>query len=824
MATQAVLNLLSDSGCAQLGHAENETLSTQNLLLAELHRLKQHRRQPGRQVTQSSPTSVIASSPDSLNSTLKAAATPSTTCRAPIDDEVHARLVEAGFPHEQVLAAADRMSPLDQTFGTLLEALLADNAGAASSADDSYESQDARLEGLLADAEHLVHGDPDAFQEDATDTATSVVPSVRDGNVHMMIESQLIAMGFTREQVHEVLQHADAGVDTESLVNALLQVAPPEQPSDAPSEILASSPAGLPDALPLQTLANSGSYPASPEPPPPPMLNRELSVPSQGILSGLVAQHGEGRRRSAVRALLALNIATRQGIISPGDRLALHSDLVQGQLDLVSDIVNGLGIREAPYMPLADGQAEGECIVCFTLQDTLGWACPDQHRFCADCIRQHVESVTFPRCPQIGCAYDLEEEDFIFLEVGSERLESFRHAKLQGALDSCGENEETSMRCPKPECGNVVIIPAGQRMRFHCDCGVDPFCTMCLQSPYHYHVECGRVQPLREKWLAWIKAEEALQASVRAHEQLLADEKWKADNCRLCPHCQRPISKVEGCESMVCGRAYHGGDQQPGCGKSFMWPAAKKYEAKLTRRRVVHESHEAVRKRASKSFHPFATCSICGTSGLRGLCFRCIHCESFNCCSECEAGLADAHPSEHVFDVMVETGIQWNYLPAGTRVRLVRFEDRLPQSWLRDRAPGQAKAKAKAKPFGSASAAICLEGKFGSVVRRWAGPPHGYCVRVEGMAALQNLPSEHVEPVVTSQAEARRLSKNSEAEEKKDNPHPALVPVPRPPPTPLIATSKASAGAAPLRGRGRGLGSVYRANPRISAEARAGRS
>jgi hypothetical protein len=34
-----------------------------------------------------------------------------------------------------------------------------------------------------------------------------------------------------------------------------------------------------------------------------------------------------------------------------------------------------------------------------------------------------------------------------------------------------------------------------------------------------------------------------------------------------------------GCASMVCGRDYHGGNDQSGCGQSFTWEQAKPYVA-----------------------------------------------------------------------------------------------------------------------------------------------------------------------------------------------------------------------------------------------------
>jgi hypothetical protein len=63
----------------------------------------------------------------------------------------------------------------------------------------------------------------------------------------------------------------------------------------------------------------------------------------------------------------------------------------------------------------------------------------------------------------------------------------------------------------------------------------------------------------------------------RRYNELMADEKFKATNCRLCPHCDRVVQHMGGCPSMVCGHDYHGGNDQSGCGQNFTWDQAKPY-------------------------------------------------------------------------------------------------------------------------------------------------------------------------------------------------------------------------------------------------------
>lgn len=57
----------------------------------------------------------------------------------------------------------------------------------------------------------------------------------------------------------------------------------------------------------------------------------------------------------------------------------------------------------------------------------------------------------------------------------------------------------------------------------------------------------------------------------------MRDEAFKAQNCRICPHCKRVVQHMGGCSSMICGQNYHGGDKQSGCGKSFDWDQAEPY-------------------------------------------------------------------------------------------------------------------------------------------------------------------------------------------------------------------------------------------------------
>jgi hypothetical protein len=58
-----------------------------------------------------------------------------------------------------------------------------------------------------------------------------------------------------------------------------------------------------------------------------------------------------------------------------------------------------------------------------------------------------------------------------------------------------------------------------------------------------------------------------LHVTFKSFADLEADETWKEENCRLCPHCSKPIFKVDGCNSVTCGRDASdkgGGNRQDG--------------------------------------------------------------------------------------------------------------------------------------------------------------------------------------------------------------------------------------------------------------------
>lgn len=71
--------------------------------------------------------------------------------------------------------------------------------------------------------------------------------------------------------------------------------------------------------------------------------------------------------------------------------------------------------------------------------------------------------------------------------------------------------------------------------------------------------------------------EQRNQELQQRYTELIADEQYKAQNCRICPNCNRVVQHLGGCDLMICGQNYHGGDQQSGCGRRFNWSQAAPY-------------------------------------------------------------------------------------------------------------------------------------------------------------------------------------------------------------------------------------------------------
>merc|ERR1712178_6128 len=136
------------------------------------------------------------------------------------------------------------------------------------------------------------------------------------------------------------------------------------------------------------------------------------------------------------RTLLLIDAAMRQELITDDHRAELHGELEDGNLDVVREFLAIIGVRDEPDMPPEDGVSQWQCSICFVDQENAGWKCAHGHSFCHACMGHHVEATTLPKCPHVGCKFELEEADFLAIYCTSERLEAFRQQKLRNAVDA----------------------------------------------------------------------------------------------------------------------------------------------------------------------------------------------------------------------------------------------------------------------------------------------------------------------------------------------------------------------------------------------------
>jgi len=386
----------------------------------------------------------------------------------------------------------------------------------------------------------------------------------------------------------------------------------------------------------------------------------------------------------------------------------------------------------------------------------------------------------------------------------------------RGTAAGGGASGEVLVHCPQRGCQNVVSVHRGaRRVPCSCPCNPRPFCSRCREVPYHLHAECAELQALRERWLSWVsedrlhlqpavdgsdaalardEQEQALRSAICRRAELEAEEKWKEQNCRLCPRCRQPVCKAPGSDLPFITCGHGGGSVVPpmfaddsgggdsgsavgtagaasGCAFRFRWADAIPCEMLAESRPLplVGEAERWSRGRATR--HVFVDCSVCGSGGdgIVGPRFRCVHCESFSVCSACEPSLAEVHPTGHVFEILFEPQCSWEALrlPPGTRVRLLRRGERQPWgTGAGGGGCGGGVAEVRVLPeglVGEVASAVTSPAPRARRRRRGRTSAWGYNVRFEASAvphldvAVAEVPAVHLEPVLDSRAEAEAL-------------------------------------------------------------------
>jgi len=325
------------------------------------------------------------------------------------------------------------------------------------------------------------------------------------------------------------------------------------------------------------------------------------------------------------------------------------------------------------------------CDICMDdVPENMMYTCKKGHQCCCvRCMANHVKVAVsekaMAKCQHSdGCDCELDEADVRELVKRVNDPKEFpmsiadEYANL--ILLRCLMNIPGIIACPTPGCGNWIISSDVHRAeRCKCDGCCAVFCSHC-RKPYHYHCSCNDVPRFQERWIEWIRGgrdryhkdktdavekvntaraeiEARNKVLMKKYQDMLADELFKQENGRYCPKCRRVVIKDGGCDSMVCGRNYHGGNTQDGCGASFDWAQAERYVSETLAKPNEEPMKIDIPDIARSVRHIGILCDMCHKE-IRGLRFSCVHCPSCNFCEKCEMEATVAHPRDHVFRII----------------------------------------------------------------------------------------------------------------------------------------------------------------------------
>eukprot|EP00930_Biecheleria_cincta_P085207 TRINITY_DN74614_c0_g1_i1.p1 TRINITY_DN74614_c0_g1~~TRINITY_DN74614_c0_g1_i1.p1 ORF type:complete len:762 (-),score=88.29 TRINITY_DN74614_c0_g1_i1:130-2415(-) len=342
-----------------------------------------------------------------------------------------------------------------------------------------------------------------------------------------------------------------------------------------------------------------------------------------------------------------------------------------------------------------------ECRICFNDDADANW-CSFSHSFCKTCMSRHVEEELvskgiLPACPlSAECGHLLSRDQVEDALTSSDESPDAVLDRFDLLAQRLGLQALGAFPCARETCQDwIVPSEPGKRQLVECPRCEIRFCALCKRKPFHWRVpQCKEVAQVDEAWHQWLgkdrdeyigkvaakdpayieileqlgskKAEQLrMLAAAKARKKEFDEmETWKETNCKCCPKCKRVINKVDGCDSMVCGRNYHGGDVQNGCGTKFNWASAPCYvrqEALHMSRVAVGVEDSAIASETSKQFWRckpgvYLRCAMCKFA-IRGPLFLCVDCVACCACLRCANGMGSAaggrhDPDTHVFCVL----------------------------------------------------------------------------------------------------------------------------------------------------------------------------
>ncbi|CAF0935591.1 unnamed protein product [Rotaria sordida] len=326
--------------------------------------------------------------------------------------------------------------------------------------------------------------------------------------------------------------------------------------------------------------------------------------------------------------------------------------------------------------------ATRDCDVCMEscpYDDIYVFDCSDNHKLCYSCYyescKTKMNNGEILTCAL--CTNPLREGELNQLRISNDELKKIRDYQIKKTFDAYSSRTRGIIKCPNQNCLWIAeAADPNERFRVTCPICNKEFCSLCNQQ-YHYRTTCQQLPQITQRWFFWCQTERGRYLTMRAqqdaayatqlsdynrqnnenenrnrdlrrrYDELMNDEKYKADNCRLCPQCKRVVQRLEGCDSMVCGQDAHGGNLQSGCGAKFNWAQAQQYNAAATPqpKQVILD---LPKPENPVVHHNGVKCDHC-QNDVVGIRFDCVHCPSLTYCEKCEQQATLDHSRENQF-------------------------------------------------------------------------------------------------------------------------------------------------------------------------------
>ena len=178
------------------------------------------------------------------------------------------------------------------------------------------------------------------------------------------------------------------------------------------------------------------------------------------------------------------------------------------------------------------------CMICF---DTLTKENSDKlvcgHTFCNNCWTMYCQAAVksgkdcvLTRCPTVGCPIVVPKSIFAKYLTPAMFPEYWKFI-----CKSFTDENKTMKWCPAPGCKYIALNETLARIDITCKCG-KIFCFGCGEET---HVPCPC--PIMKQWMVKNSAES---------ENIV----WIMANTKICPKCEKPIEKNQGCNHMTCSQ------------------------------------------------------------------------------------------------------------------------------------------------------------------------------------------------------------------------------------------------------------------------------